>query len=80
MSQQTFGNGPSSITHVEKFAGLKLFDLGKLKGVSTFTELENMYLSAAPTVKTNEKNSAGGDSCFNRTGGELNKRNKYFDH
>ena len=32
----------------EKFAGLKLFDLGRLKGVTTVTELEGMYVSGVP--------------------------------
>lgn len=53
----------------EKFAGLKLFDLGKLKNVTTMTDLENMYVSSAIKVPSEQKPT-----------GEFNKRNKYFDH
>ena len=53
----------------EKIRGLKLFDLGKIKGVSTVSELESMYVSGVPKYQENLTPTP-------QIGG---KRNKYFN-
>ena len=50
---------------------MKLFDLGKVKGVNTVSELESMYLSGQPEYTDK--------MMLNQKQGEMHKRNKYFN-